>query len=103
MATRSQILALASFGAPHADIAQYMNLDLKTVYKYYRRELNTGAIKANSAVAQSLYKKATGGNVVAQIFWMKARAGWSDKVEIDHRSVDGSMSPPARIEIVAGK
>lgn len=102
-AMRAQIQAMASFGIPHADIAAYVEKDLKTLYKYYRRELDIGMTKGNAAVAGYLFNNAKKGNVVAQIFWLKARANWSDKMEIDHRSGDGSMTPPGRIELVAGK
>ncbi len=38
-------------------------------------------MKANSRVAENLYKKATGDGreaVVAAIFWLKTRAKWSE-------------------------
>jgi hypothetical protein len=36
-------------------------------------------------VAQSLFQMATQGkNVAAAIFWMKARAGWREKQEVQH-------------------
>lgn len=40
-------------------------------------------IEANLKVAQSLFALATQGkNVAAAIFWMKARAGWREKHEM---------------------
>ncbi|MEO3475934.1 hypothetical protein AAFN86_29080, partial [Roseomonas sp. CAU 1739] len=40
--------------------------------------------EANAKVAQSLFQMATQGkNVAAAIFWMKARAGWREKQEVD--------------------
>ena len=39
--------------------------------------------EANAKVAQSLFQMATQGkNVAAAIFWMKARAGWREKIEV---------------------
>ena len=36
-------------------------------------------------MAQSLFRGATeGNNVAAAIFWMKARAGWSEKQRVEH-------------------
>ena len=32
----------------------------------------------NANVVQSLYDKAVGGNLTAQIYWIKTRVGWSD-------------------------
>jgi hypothetical protein len=44
-------------------------------------------------VGGALFNKAKGGDTAAMIFWMKTRAGWREKNEIDHISSDGSMTP----------
>ncbi|WP_287138887.1 hypothetical protein [Mesorhizobium sp.] len=44
-------------------------------------ELESGAIKANARVAETLYPKATGEGreaVTAAIFWLKTRARWKE-------------------------
>jgi hypothetical protein len=77
--TRRQVLTMTGLGIIQVDIGTMLAIDLKTLRKYYRRELDTGAIEANSRVASSLYTMATTDKVVAAaIFWMKARAGWKD-------------------------
>jgi hypothetical protein len=66
---------------PEANIARVLRIDPKTLRKHYRDEVDTGAIKANSKVAESLYRKALGDgpqSVTAAIFWMKTRAGWKE-------------------------
>jgi hypothetical protein len=76
---RKTVETMASHGIPHIEIAQVIGLSAPTMYKWYRNELDTGATKANSMVAQSLYQKALGngnGAVAACIFWLKVRAGW---------------------------
>lgn len=76
---RKQVEAMASYGIPQLDIARVIGISLPTLHKWYRYELDTGAIKANSMVAQSLFQKATGsgqGAVTACIFWLKVRANW---------------------------
>src|SRR5215218_1344245 len=65
--------------------------------KHYPEELARGGAMATAMVGQSLYRMATdwmkpgeGGRpcapdkaaVAAAIFWMKARAGWSEKVKL---------------------
>lgn len=79
--TRGQVDALAGLvGLPQADIAAFLDIDLKTLRKYYRKELDTATVKANAAVAKALFTKATKGNdTAAMIFWLKARAKWSEK------------------------
>ena len=79
--TRSQVSALSSVGNNQSVIAEFLDIDEKTLRKYYHEELRTAEIKANAAVAQSLYNQATKeGSVAAAIFWLKTRAGWSEKV-----------------------
>src|SRR4029077_920815 len=78
---RRQVESLASYGIQVNEIAGVMKLSQPTLLKYYKYELETGHVKANALVAQSLFQKATGsgpGSVVAAIFWLKARAGWRD-------------------------
>ncbi|HEY0725148.1 MAG TPA: hypothetical protein VGD41_14345, partial [Pyrinomonadaceae bacterium] len=73
--------SLTGFGVPLEQIARLLKLDHKTIQKYYRFELDTGRIKANSQVANSLFQKAIGNgpqSVSAAIFWLKCQAGWKD-------------------------
>lgn len=94
--SRGQVSALASFGVPQNDIAAYIDVDPKTLRKHYRRELDTAETRANAAVAKRLYEQATGDSVPAAIFWLKARAGWREKTDVNHVSEDGSMTPKGR-------
>ena len=76
---RTAVETMASFGIPELDIAKVIGISLMTLRKWYMDELETGGIKANTMVAQSLYQKALGngnGAVAACIFWLKVRAGW---------------------------
>ena len=76
---RSNVKALASVGTTQEHIAIYLDIDVKTLRKHYRRELDTALILANSNIAKSLYKNANEGNVTAQIFWLKTKGGWSER------------------------
>ena len=80
---RRTVKTMAGFGVPHEDIATFLGIDPKTLRKHFRAELDRGTVEANAKVAQSLFQMATQGkNVAAAIFWMKARAGWREKIEI---------------------
>lgn len=71
---------MAAYGIPEADIATVIGIDPKTLRRHYRRELDTGHIKANTRVAEFLFRKATTDGhqcVTAAIFWLKTRARWS--------------------------
>lgn len=78
---RAQCKALAGMGVPHTDIAIVLQISTPTLRRHFRVELDSGAIEANAKVAQSLFKQATDSSrpsVVACIFWLKTRAGWSE-------------------------
>ncbi len=86
---KKMVSTLCGFGVPVDDICKVIEnpstgrpIDKKTLYKYYKNELDTGHIKANSKVAGNLFNIATGTTpqaVTAAIFWLKCQAGWKDK------------------------
>ncbi|RWO75695.1 hypothetical protein ACN2CC_29230 [Mesorhizobium muleiense] len=77
----SRVEALAGFGLSTADIACVLATDEQDLKATYAHELESGAIKANARVAESLYRRATGEGreaVTAAIFWLKTRARWKE-------------------------
>ena len=81
---RRTVRAMAGFGVPQEDIAAFLHVDPKTLRKHFRDELDQGVVEANAKVAQSLFNMATKqNNVAAAIFWLKARAGWSERQRIE--------------------
>jgi len=100
--SRRQVEAMAAYGVPEADIATVIGIDPKTLRRHYRQELDTGHIKANSKIAESLYRKALGDgpqSVTAAIFWLKTRAHWKETVvqeaEVRHSYVIRTPPPVA--------
>lgn len=94
-ANKSLVQLHATLGTPQANIANIMGINVQTLRKYYRHELDYGGTIATAAVAGTLWKKAVGGDTTAAIFWMKTRGGWSEKKAVDHTSSDGTMTPAA--------
>ena len=99
---------MAGFGVPERDIAEVIEIDPKTLRKHYDRELRRGHIKANSRVAESLYRKATGEgpqSVTAAIFWLKTRAQWKETTvaEVIHQPSDSIAMLLQRIAEHGGK
>lgn len=89
---RKTVKAMAGYGIPHDDIARVVDIAPKTLRKHFRDELDTGETIATVNVARNLYAQATGtaqGSVGAAIFWLKARAGWSEKVTVENVGKDG--------------
>ena len=97
--TRAEIVALRSYGVPIKEVAAYIGIDDKTLYKYYKDELENSAIKANANVGKFLYQAASGqalqtgashGDCVrAAMFWAKTRMGWKETNAQEHTGADG--------------
>lgn len=92
-ASRQLVKLHATIGTTQAVIADILGIDGKTLTKYYREELDQALAQANASVGGALFNKATKGDTAAMIFWMKTRAGWREKQDINHTSSDGSMTP----------
>lgn len=75
--------SLTSFGVPNKDIAKYIGVAEQTLTKYYGDILNKAGVQKNLEVANTLYQKALTGDNQAMIFWLKTRAGWQEKTQIE--------------------
>jgi DNA-packaging protein gp3 len=74
----------------------------QSVYDYEKNGLFSYTIKRNRLKVEHEYEKALlSRNSTGAIFALK-NFGWSDKQEIDHKSTDGSMSPPTPISFTKG-
>jgi len=74
------VKSMAAVGVRHEEIARKVGIrSPKTLRKHFRSELDEGATDANYNVAQALYQNARAGNVIAQMFWLKARSGWRER------------------------
>ncbi len=93
--TRAEVRTLSGFGARNEDIAQYIGITKATLEKYYAEELKNGKVKANAAIAETLFKKARDGNITACIFWLKTRAGWRETQKVE---VTGDMKNNVKME-----
>ena len=100
--TRAQVEALASFGMTQEDIGTYIGISHVTLRKHYETELNVSAIKANATVGKYLFSLASGQAIAsgathgdckaAAMFWMKTRAGWREKQDVNLTSNDGPLT-----------
>src|SRR5438270_11318963 len=76
---RDKVRHLAGVGVRQDDIARIIGCAPKTLRKRCRDDLDRGVAEANAMVSGSLFAAAKGGNVVAQIFWLKTRAHWRER------------------------
>jgi len=75
---REKVRHLAGLGVPQDDIARIIGCAPKTLRQRCRDELDRGVAEANATISGSLFGAAKGGNVTAQIFWLKTRARWRE-------------------------
>ena len=59
-----------------------------TDYLQERKEEGTALMR------EAIYKEGLNGNIIAQIFWLKNRDGWSDKTLMQHE-----MLPPVQLSL----
>ena len=92
--TIATVRAMSAYGIPQDDIAKVIGIDPKTLRKHYGEQLEKGSIEATAKVAEFLFRQATTTNVAAAMFWMKCRAGWSEKtrIEVSQKSEDLDLS-----------
>lgn len=97
--SRKLVQLHATIGTQQHTIADILGIDDKTLRKHYREELDHAMAQANATIGGALFNKAKGGDTTAMIFWMKTRAGWRERQEVDHTSSDGSMTPKAGVDL----
>jgi hypothetical protein len=114
---RRKVETLASYGVKEDDISLLIlnphtgkSIAPKTLRKAFRLELDTGMVKANAKVGESLFTQAVGApavfdaagnkiraevprNVAAGIFWAKTRMGWREKSELEVSGQNGGPIP----------
>jgi hypothetical protein len=89
---RTLVRKLSMLGVAQDKIALKLGIDTKTLRKHFREDLDEGDVEAFASVAGALWHNAVkNNNVVAQIFWMKARHGWIDRREVNHNHNVGPM------------
>ncbi len=92
---RRQVEAMAAYGIPETEIARVIGIDPRELRGQYPDELDTGSTRANSRVAENLYRRATGEGreaVTAAIFWLKTRAGWRERSVHELHGTDGPIT-----------
>lgn len=106
---RKTVEFMAAAGIPEDRMVQLVvnprtkyPIDAKTLRKHFRLELDGGHAKADTMVAQGLFKNATtptdtypGGIPLAQIFWLKTRARWKPPEDPDESLPSAQPAAPA--------
>ena len=99
-AIREKVRHLAGLGVPQDDIARLVKCSPKTLRKRCRDDLDSGAAEANAIVSGCLLAAAKGGNITAQIFWLKSRARWREHDPSDRRAADSDAEANSAVVLV---
>ncbi len=92
---RKLAMQLAAFGLRHSDICLLIkdpkgkSICEPTLRKHFSMELGIGKSKAIAKVAETLYKKAIGGDTTSIIFFLKSQAGWTDRQHVELTGANG--------------
>lgn len=104
--SRQQASILRGVGLTHEMIAVVLGISVDTLTRHYSAELERGHAQAVATVASALYRNATTNQMLAaQTFWLRHRAGWSDKTVVEHGGKVGlavEFSEAADAALVAG-
>lgn len=98
-----EVERLASLGLTMEQIAASMGIGTRTLERRkadlaeVAEAIKKGQAKGISEVANALWSNAMGGNVTAQIFFLKARAQWKDKHEGGDEGEDTAQ--PVKVEV----
>ena len=88
---RRIVESMIAYGVTTQEVARVIGISPHTMYKYFRDELETSAVKANSKVAETAYAMAVSGKCpAATFFWLKCRAQWRETTHLEHTGFDGN-------------
>lgn len=100
-----EIEMMASVGMTTKQIAEALHINpsvfgrLLTNDPVVQEAVDRGTARGVKMVTDALFQNAMKGNVAAQIFFLKNKASWADKQELDQRiQVDSKMSFESAVE-----
>ena len=92
-----KVEALASRGLTSHEVARCLGISPSTYFnrqkesKDFTQAIKDGKAKGIQTISNALFDSAKSGNTTAQIFFLKAQAGWKDRVDIT--SDDEALKP----------
>lgn len=90
-----EVEKLASQGLTLEQIAHCLGISYKTLnerkkeFEDFSEAVKRGQAAGIQQVTSALFQNVRGGNVTAQIFYLKCRAGWKEVTVNEHSGLDG--------------
>lgn len=97
--TKRLVETSSGIGLPHEQIALLLDIDDKTLRKHYKDELSKGKAKAHLKIAETLFKKATSGDITSLIWWTKTQMKWSETVKQELTGANGVSLIPTKVQL----
>lgn len=100
----AKVEVMAANGLTQQQIADSLGISVSTLYgrkresEEFEEAIKRGKAKGVAVVTNELMKQVKRGNVTAMIFFLKARAGWKEKNEVDLTNSDGSFAQPRKLQ-----
>lgn len=96
-----QTEALAAQGLSEEQIGSMIGCSRETIRRRkndnaaFEAAIKNGKAKGVATITNALFQKAKAGDNTAMIFFLKNRdrANWADRIDNNHTSSDGSMTP----------
>ncbi len=91
-ADREKVKSLAGCGVPQQSIAALVGpngIDIITLRKHFKRELELGQAEAHELISKSLCHRALSSDTLA-IFYAKTQMRWRDVSTIEHTGPNGA-------------
>lgn len=87
--SRRMVAEMTACGMESDDIAYSFNCSPYEIEMHYKEELERGTRLISAEVAASMLKNAKAGDVTAQSFWLKQRAGWMPPQKVELTGAQG--------------
>lgn len=88
---RETVKVMVAAGMLQPDIARARGINVTTLAKHYREELDTGKTQVDTGVVVEHLKAVKRGDFQAIRWWEQARMGWRGDTSEDGRAPDASM------------
>ena len=75
-AHRELVGGLAGMGCSMNELGRMLGTTKELIARDFQDEIDTATSIVNTQVASALFKNCLAGNVSAQIYWLRSRAGW---------------------------
>jgi hypothetical protein len=89
----SKVKMYAEIGTPHHDIALLVDMSIKTLLKYYRKELDVAAAQGKAIAGGMLRKAIVNGEPWAIKFFLACQAGWRETSVVQNQALDRNGLP----------